>query len=407
MVRVGLIAIVCLLLAVTAGASAPAAPVTIFDMDSMQFTVGTFGDSNTPAGTIEQVEGEFGKALQFSFVPESRNGYFMARITPTPEWDQAAGFSFWVKGDGSDSWGALQLIDGEDFGRRYGYWFPIDSREWRKVEVPWCDLIPELPSAPLVDPAGGYQPSHFGYFWFGKRVRWFEYPAHSFAVDQIQLEPTIALDSTDYTPATGGTPRLLAKLKAKQPVTVVTVGDSLSDKHHWANREMLWSELLVKKLGEDFGGEVKLVNPAVGGHQLTHGLMLMPMWIETTPEPDLVTVWFGWNDWDDGMRGQHFQEVLRFAVDRIRRMTHGKAEVMLLTTVPDIEKWDGMGEMAEAVWAVAQEKRTGIADIAGVFHEIGDQNETARDWLYAWDKVHLGPLGHPVTAETVYEAVTR
>ena len=33
------------------------------------------------------------------------------------------------------------------------------------------------------------------------------------------------------------------------------MGDSLSDKRHWANREMLWSEILVEQLENAYGGQ--------------------------------------------------------------------------------------------------------------------------------------------------------
>jgi lysophospholipase L1-like esterase len=117
-----------------------------------------------------------------------------------------------------------------------------------------------------------------------------------------------------------------------------------------------------------------------------------------------VTVWYGWNDWDDGMRGAHFREVLRFAVDRIRRMTGGKAEVLLLSSVPDLNSWNDRTELADAVRAVAEEKKTGLADAAAAFQAAGAA-EDARSQLYAWDKVHLGEKGHQVTAETVLKAV--
>lgn len=154
---------------------------------------------------------------------------------------------------------------------------------------------------------------------------WRDFPSCSFAIDQIALEPALDLDTTDYTPAQAGTPRLLAKLKARQPVTIVTMGDSLSDKRHWANRDVLWSELLAAKLKSVFGSEVKLVNPAIGGTQLTQNLVLIPRWLKDTPAPDLVAVWFGYNDWDGGARGPGWREKLRFAVDRIRRLTKGRS----------------------------------------------------------------------------------
>ena len=78
-------------------------------------------------------------------------------------------------------------------------------------------------------------------------------------------------------------PRVLAKLKAKQPITVVTMGDSLSDKHHWANREKLWSEILVKRLKETYGSQVTLVNPAIGGTTLSQNVILVPRWLQERP----------------------------------------------------------------------------------------------------------------------------
>ena len=68
-------------------------------------------------------------------------------------------------------------------------------------------------------------------------------------------------------------------------------------------------------------------NPAIGGTQLTQNLVLMPRWLRAVPEPDLVTVWFGFNDWDGGMRGEHFREMLGFAVDRMAEVlaSPGKA----------------------------------------------------------------------------------
>ena len=408
--RCGLIVGAATLLASLAAAGGtqiaePAATV-LFDMDTARHQPTMMGDDKQPIGTVDLVPGKFGGACRFSFVEGARSGFFTAGVRASADWDAAEGLSFWLQGDGSGNWGGLELIDGEDYSLRYGYCFPLDSTEWRKVTVPWCDLVPELPAGKPVDPHGGYAPSGFGNLWFGKWWYWRDYPAHSFAVDQVALEPKVPVDRTDYTPTQGGTPKLLAKLTAKQPVTIVTMGDSLSDKQHWANREVLWSELLVAKLREQFGGEVTLVNPAIGGTQLTQNLVLMPRWLRETPRPDLVTVWFGFNDWDSGMRGEHFAEMLRFGVDRIRRMTGGESEVLLLTTCPSIERWDTMEELAEAVRTVAAEKRTGLADVSAAFHAAAP-DEAARAPLYCSDKTHLGPAGHELAAETVRAAIAR
>jgi lysophospholipase L1-like esterase len=381
-----------------------AAGQTICDMDSLIFKVGTFGTDKKPTGTQELVDGKFGKATKFSFADKSSGGFFFSSPKTTPEWDKAAGISFWVKGDGSDSYGGLEMIDPNDYALRYAYCFPIDSTEWKKIVIPWRDILPETPAGEIVDPVAGYRPSQFGNLWFGKWWYWRDYPAHSFTVDQIALEPTIALDTRDYTPAVGGTPRLLAKLKAKQPVTIVTMGDSLSDKRHWANKPVMWSELLVQKLKDTYGSEVTFVNPAMGGTTLDANLILMPKWLKMTPEPDLVTIWFGFNDYDSGMRGRHFADMLRVAVNRIRRMTNGKAEVMIMTTNPAIVKWTEMEELAEACRSVAAGWKTGLADVSAAFHTAG-KDDAARATLYAWDRTHLGEAGHKLAAETVAAAI--
>ena len=379
-------------------------PSVIFDMDTIRHQPGTVGPQKVPIGTVELVEGKIGKACRFSFGTNNQSGFFTASVRPTPGWNQAAGLSFWVKGDGSTNWGGLELIDGSDYALRYGYCFPIDSTEWRKIAVPWRDLVPELPKGQVVSAKGGYAPSRFGNLWFGKWFYWRDFPACAFAIDQVTLEPTLELDTTDYTPAQANTPRLLAKLKSRQPVTLVTMGDSLSDKRHWANRSVLWSELLAAKLKETFGSDVNLVNPAIGGTQLTQNLVLMPRWLQDTPEPDLVTVWFGYNDWEGGARGSDWSDKLRFAVDRIRRLTKGHTEVLLITTCPALSHWDTMNELAEATRLVATEKKTGLADVAAAFHQRG-VDEAQRAALFAWDKTHLGEIGHRLAADTVLKAL--
>ena len=380
-------------------------PTVIMDMDTVRHQPGTFGKDKTPAGTVELVEGKFGKACKFTFAAEAKGGFFTARANATPEWDKAAGLSFWVKGDGSASWGGLEMIDGDDFAARYACCFPIDSTEWRKITIPWGDLLPEHALAKFVGTKDGcYPPSKFRNLWFGKWWYWHQYPAHSYAIDQVALEREIPVDATDYTPAAAGTPRLLAKLKARQPVTIVTMGDSLSDKQHWANRQVLWSELLAAEIKKTYGSEVRLVNAAMGGTELRQNLVVMPRWLKDAPEPDLVTVWFGYNDWSSGMRGPAFQETLRLAVDRIRRLTRGKSEVLLVTTCPAMERWDTMEELAEAARVVAAEKKTALADVAAAFHERGKE-AGARPKLYCDDKTHLGGPGHLMACQTVLKAI--
>jgi lysophospholipase L1-like esterase len=346
-------------------------------------------------GRAEVVEGHSGKAVKFSFDDGCTNAFCITSLRGTPDWDKAAGFSFWVKGDGSRALGGIQFIWNEDYAARYDYAFPIDSTEWRQIKVAWRDLCPVLPGAPLLDPKGSHPPSKLSDLWFGKWWYWKSYPGHGYAVDDLRLEPTIEAPP-DPPPSA---PRVLAKLKAGKPVTIVTMGDSLTDYGHWANKPLNWPTLLTEKIKAKYKSDVKIVNPAIGGTQMRQGVILTPRWLAEAPEPDLVTIFYGGNDFESGMKGPAFKDTCRWAVDRVRRATKGRADVILMTTAPALERWT-TPELPDAVRAVAAERKTGLVDVEKIFHAA-----PAREPLFCRDKVHLGPAGHELVAESVLAAI--
>lgn len=354
-------------------------------------------------GRAELVEGKSGKAVRFSFDADSRSVFFTSGIRGRPEWDTAEGFSFWVKGDGSQNFGGLEFIYDEDYSVRYDAAFPLHGTEWTRVTLAWRDLVPVLPGpkAKPLDPRTGNPPSKLSALWIGKWWYWREYPALTFTMDDLRLEPSVPRAEPEAPP---GPPlaRARAKLKAGKPVTLVTMGDSLTDFQHWSNRPTSWPRLLQARLQEKYGSQVTLENPAIGGTQLRQNLVLMPRWLARTPEPDLVTVLFGFNDWDAGMRGPEFEEACRDAVDRIRRATSGKADVLLLTTLPSVARWRTMAELGEAVRRAARDRKAGLADTEQAFLAEGKEMP---ERLYGFDKTHLSPAGHEVIARTVLAAI--
>lgn len=380
-----------------AGALAVAAPddTLVADMDTLKFA------APKGKGTAELVEGKVGKAVRFALEKDARSAFFTSNLRGTPAWDKAAGFSFWVKGDGTDHFAGLQLIYDDDYAVRYDLCFPVKGKEWQKVTVAWADLVPVLPG-PKAKPLGkdGNPPSKVSALWFGKWWYWGDYPAHTFTVDEIRLEPTVERHARDYKPEGDPLARVAAKLKAGNPVTVVTMGDSLTDVRHNANRKTNWPALLAEKLKAKTKSEVRVVNPAIGGTQLRQNLVLIPRWLDPAPEPDLVTVWFGGNDYDAGMRGPEFELACAEAVDRIRRATKGKADVLLLTTSPTASG-DKTAELAEAVRKAAKARNAGLADTEAAFLARKDDREK----LFVADRVHLAAPGHELTAETVMKAL--
>jgi lysophospholipase L1-like esterase len=179
-------------------------------------------------------------------------------------------------------------------------------------------------------------------------------------------------------------------------IVIVTMGDSLTDEHHWSNRKIVWHRLLSAALKAKYGGDVKIVNPAIGGTTLSQNVILMPRWEPEAPSPDLVTVWFGGNDWD-----------LRVAVDRIREQTHGGADILLMTTCPGYANWESRAELEQAVRDVAKEKQTGVADVATVFRTVGSADAALKKEYWGWDKVHLGAGGHALTSDVVLQAIEK
>ena len=378
-------------------ASAPEKEAVIATMDQLKFT------SPKEKGTAELVEGKIGKAVRFSLIKDARSAFFTSNLRGNAAWDTAEGFSFWVRGDGNDSFAGLQLIYDDDYAVRYDLCFPVKGKDWMKVTVAWNDLIPVLPG-PKAKPLGevGNAPSKISALWFGKWWYWGDYPAHTFTIDEIRLEPKIERDSRTYKPEGQPLARVLDKLKAGKAITVVTMGDSLTDVRHHANRKTNWPTLLAAKLKAATKSDVTIHNPAIGGTQLRQNLVLIPRWIDVAPEPDLVTVWFGGNDWESGMRGPEFEAACADTIDRVRRATRGKSDMLLLTTCPAVSAWDKTAPLAEAVRKAAKDRNAGVADVATAFGAVPADN---RKKLFVEDGVHLSPDGHGLAAETVMKAI--
>lgn len=101
-----------------------------------------------------------------------------------------------------------------------------------------------------------------------------------------------------------------------------------------------------------------------------------------------------------------FARYLRSAVERIRRETHGSADILLLTTCPSYERWDTMAELEKAVRDTAEEQKTGLVDIAAEFRKPGSAEQALKQEYWAWDKVHLGAKGHEAVKDAVLRVIS-
>ncbi|MBL9124940.1 MAG: hypothetical protein JNG90_14990, partial [Planctomycetaceae bacterium] len=93
--------------------------------------------------------------------------------------------------------------------------------------------------------------------------------------------------------------RTLDRLKAGQPLTIAVSGDSISYGYNasgmtGASPHMpAYPQLVAEQLQATFNSPIKLVNRAVGGWRIEHGLKDLPLLLES--QPDLVIVAYGMN----------------------------------------------------------------------------------------------------------------
>ncbi|MCW8129636.1 MAG: CIA30 family protein [Planctomycetota bacterium] len=316
--------------------------------------------------------GHAGGAIKFT-LPESSGPQFVGRsVNADASWDQTQGLSFWLKGDGSDHFIAVSLID-DSYTKRYAALVDLKSTEWRQVKLRWEDFVPEIVSADWMSRKdGNMKPSLVRALWFGRWFYFRPFAASTFEVDDIRLEAKIDPPAA-HLPEAPGIPRTLAKLKAKQPVRIVALGDSITYGTHVPQRETnaypgRLQELLRKKFGYD---GVTVVNKGIGGIETRQGIALLTRDLGNPP-PDLVTAHFGYNDYSSMLEkrlpaaecatlaGQNLRELVR----RVRSLSNGATEVLLIATIPgaDEERHTAMDFFGDQAKAVADELKCGFTE---------------------------------------------
>ncbi len=103
-------------------------------------------------------------------------------------WDQCDGIRFWVKGDGSDSYGCVA------FGPRYPYlyeaWFPLKETQWHQLSFRLDELVSMSPVGPMgapgMAPASGIATIVLGTRWY---LVWNNepMPEYTFSIDNVEL----------------------------------------------------------------------------------------------------------------------------------------------------------------------------------------------------------------------------
>ncbi len=317
------------------------------------------------------------------------------------QWDACNAISFWIKGDGSDSYGCIAV--GPRYPFLYEVWFPLKDTNWHQVTCPLGDLVSMSDVGPMATP-GTAPPSGIATIVLG--TRWYllwnnePMPEYSFSIDNIELVTNPP--ALERVPAPRDVNEVLQMMRDKQPVRVYCMGDSITAGTGLSNKyEEQYAALLQGLLRERLGYDgITVESRAVGGAKIVDARV----WAVRDfagPPPDLVTICFGYNNKSAGQSTEFFKSSLEDYIMRICRLTGGNAAIVPITTLPGGQwRFVMMDDYAEGVREVCAEQGLGCIDLAADVKQLGRMT-----WQtdYLGDRAHPNADGHAWLAEHMAE----
>jgi len=211
--------------------------------------------------------------------------------------------------------------------------------------------------------------------------------------------------------------RTLAKLARGEHVTIVALGDSITEITFHTHGAMNWVGLLAEAIFAEYGnGICTLINSGKCGSTYAEALERLDRDVLRF-QPDLVILALGMNDAGAGRAGlTTFKRQVRETIRRIQ--DNCGSEVLICTPNPIVtvnglplpegqqrpgRPWESaerpVKEYAAALVAVAREARCPVVDHYRAWlrfdpackHPVANPNGL---WLRMSDAVHPGPLGH-------------
>ncbi len=307
-------------------------------------------------------------------------------VTDVEALDECNGIRLWLKGDGSDAYGCVAF--GSESAFAYELWFPLKNTEWHQVTCRLDELVPMSPVMPIGTP-GGAPPSSLGTIVLGTRwhLVWNNepMPEYTFSIDNVELITDAPAAIPPPAPATLAD--LLARMRNRQPVNWVCMGDSITagtglpDKYNQQYAAVL-QDLLRERLGYD---QIRVESRAVGGARIWDARAWAVRDLAGEP-PDIVTICYGYNDKSGGQSKEFFKYSLTDYTVRVRRLTGGHAVIVPITTLPGGQwRFTMMDDYADGVREVCAEQGLECLDLAGMIKPMGRTS---------WEE-HLGDRAHP------------
>jgi lysophospholipase L1-like esterase len=200
-------------------------------------------------------------------------------------------------------------------------------------------------------------------------------------------------------------PRTIGRLRKKQPLTIVLLGDSIStgcNASGWAKVapfQPSYQDLLVLNLKVAYGGSITLTNFAVGGTDTKWGLANIGKVSET--QPHLVMLAFGMND-ASGRPASNYQANIGAMLDAVSKSCP-EAEFILVATMLGNKDWTALHQELFPQYrdALAKLCRTGVAlaDMTSLWAELLKYKP---DWDLTGNGVnHPNDFGHRLYAQVL------
>lgn len=200
-------------------------------------------------------------------------------------------------------------------------------------------------------------------------------------------------------------PRTIRRLRDRQPLTIVLLGDSIStgcNASGWAKAAPFqppYQELLQRHLEARYETKVNLKNLSVGGTDTAWGLMQTDKVIEA--QPDLVILAFGMND-SAGRPAKEYEANIESTITKIRK-TLPESEFILVASMLGNRDWIRLDR------ELFPQYREVLANLCGPGIALADMTsvwtgffEWKRDWDLTGNGVnHPNDFGHRVYAQVL------
>ncbi|MEX2026987.1 MAG: SGNH/GDSL hydrolase family protein [Pirellulaceae bacterium] len=200
-------------------------------------------------------------------------------------------------------------------------------------------------------------------------------------------------------------PRTVARLKSKQPLSIVVLGDSISTGLNasavgqGAPYQPGYPELVRRHLADTYKSDVTLTNLSVGGTDTKWGLTQIDKVVEA--QPQLVILAFGMND-SAGRSADEYQANTQAMIAKIRERLPN-AEFILVASMLGNPNWTRLAHELFPQYRDALAKLTepgiALADMTSIwsgFHAL------KQDWDQTGNGVnHPNDFGHRVYAQVI------